>query len=77
MNIYKTIQGDTWDSIAYKIYGDEKYTDFLMQNNFELLDIFVFKAGTIVNTPELPTKSSQSEVEENYDEDYDWRTEGG
>lgn len=75
MNIYKTIQGDTWDSIAYKIYGDEKYTDFLMQNNFELLDIFVFKAGTIVNTPELPT--SQSEAEENYDEDYDWRTEGG
>lgn len=75
MNIYKTIQGDTWDSIAYKIYGDEKYTDFLMQNNFELLDIFVFKAGTILNTPELPT--NQSEVEENYDEDYDWRTEGG
>ena len=75
MNTYKTIQGDTWDSIAYKIYGDEKYTDFLMQNNFELLDIFVFKAGTIVNTPELP--DSQSKVEENYDEDYDWRTEGG
>ncbi len=75
MNTYKTIQGDTWDSIAYKIYGDEKYTDFLMQNNFELLDIFVFKAGTIVKTPELP--DSQSEVEENYDEDYDWRTEGG
>nr|DAY71323.1 MAG TPA: hypothetical protein [Caudoviricetes sp.] len=46
-----------------------------MQNNFELLDIFVFKAGTILNIPELPT--SQSEVEENYDEDYDWRTEGG
>ena len=75
MNTYKTIQGDTWDGIAYKIYGDEKYTDFLMQNNFELLDIFVFKAGTIVKTPELP--DSQSEVEENYDEDYDWRTEGG
>ena len=75
MNTYKAIQGDTWDSIAYKIYGDEKYTDFLMQNNFELLDIFVFKAGTIVKTPELP--DSQSEVEENYDEDYDWRTEGG
>lgn len=75
MNTYKTIQGDTWDGIAYKIYGDEKYTDFLMQNNFELLDIFVFKAGTIVKTPELP--DSQSEVEEKYDEDYDWRTEGG
>lgn len=75
MNTYKTIQGDTWDGIAYKIYGDEKYTDFLMQNNFELLDIFVFKAGIIVKTPELP--DSQSEVEENYDEDYDWRTEGG
>lgn len=51
---YKTVQGDTWDTIAKKVYGAEKHLDFLMRNNFELLDYFVFPAGISVNTPSLP-----------------------
>ncbi len=55
---YTTIQGDMWDSISYKIYGDEKYMGLLMQNNLELIDIFIFGAGTVIFVPEL-----ESEVE--------------
>ena len=53
---YTTKQGDMWDMIAYKVYGSEEYTSFLMQANFPLLDIFIFDAGIIVNTPALPEK---------------------
>ena len=39
---YTTIQGDAWDAIAYKVYGDESYTGWLMQHNLPLLDTLVF-----------------------------------
>ena len=48
---YVTIAGDTWDMIAYKVYGKEIYADYLMKNNYDLLDIFVFSAGTKVYIP--------------------------
>lgn len=55
---YTTRQGDTWDKIAYQVYGSEQYAGWLMQNNFSRLDIFVFNAGVLLNTPPLPEKSS-------------------
>ncbi len=54
---YTTVQGDMWDSIAYKVYGDEKYMGFLMQNNLDLLDIFIFGAGTVLSVPELESET--------------------
>lgn len=51
---YITQQGETWDAIAHKVYGDVKYTGWLMQHNFPLLDIFVFDAGVELQTPPLP-----------------------
>ena len=53
-NTYTTKQGDAWDLIAFRVYGDVKYTGWLMQNNFPHLDTFVFDAGVILQTPELP-----------------------
>ena len=35
-NTYTTQQGDAWDVIAFRVYGSEQYTGFLMQANFEL-----------------------------------------
>ena len=53
MQTYTTIQGDCWDMIAKKAYGNEKYTGYLMENNLPLLDTFMFKSGVVINTPEL------------------------
>lgn len=53
-NTYTTKQGDAWDLIAFRVYGDVKYTGWLMQNNFPYLDIFVFDAGVVLQTPPLP-----------------------
>ena len=63
--IYTTIQGDMWDSIAYNFYGDVKYIGLLLKNNLDLLDVYVFPAGTKVFIPELP---------EEYEDDIpEWR----
>lgn len=58
---YTTIQGETWDAIAYKVYGREKHAAFLMANNYPLLDVLVFSAGAVLNTPDLP-KSENGEL---------------
>lgn len=57
---YTTKAGDTWDAIAYAVYGSEKYAGYLMQNNYAYLDRFIFEAGVILNTPELPESVQQS-----------------
>ena len=59
-NTYTTKQGDTWDLIAHRVYGDVKYTGWLMQNNFPHLDTFVFDAGVTLQTPELPEEERQA-----------------
>ncbi len=59
MAVYKTIQGDTWDMIAKKVYGAERHLDYLMAHNFDLLDYFIFPAGVEVNTPELPLEQEE------------------
>ncbi|WP_313579557.1 tail protein X [Lacrimispora sp.] len=59
METYNTVQGDTWDTIAKKVYGAEKHLDYLMKNNFNLLDHFIFPAGIVVNTPSLPDRKAK------------------
>ncbi|MFA9464041.1 MAG: tail protein X [Velocimicrobium sp.] len=59
MGTYITSQGDTWDMISYKVYGSEKYVGLLMQNNFELLDIFQFSSGVEVYIPEITEDDTQ------------------
>ena len=59
MKQYRTVQGDTWDSIAKKQYGDEKKLDILMMNNFSLLNYVIFPAGILVDIPELPDEAQQ------------------
>lgn len=51
---YTTKQGDAWDMIAFHVYGDVKYTGWLMQHNFPHLGTFVFDAGVVLQTPPLP-----------------------
>ena len=52
MDTYVTSQGDTWDSIAYDLFGSEEYMGILMDANLDLLDILVFSSGTVIQVPE-------------------------
>lgn len=53
---YTTKSGDSWDLIAFKVYGDESKADWLMQHNPEFIRIARFDAGTVLQTPALPVE---------------------
>lgn len=52
MDKYVTVQGDMWDGIAYKVYGDETKMSELIQANVRHKDIYVFPAGIELDVPE-------------------------
>lgn len=54
VDIYTTKLGDTWDLIAYRVYGDEKYMKELVEANIELASTFFFKSGVELICPDIP-----------------------
>lgn len=56
--VYKTRSGDVWDSIAKEVYGSETYTSFLMSNNQEYLNYFVFPEGIYLVIEDKPEEAS-------------------
>lgn len=56
--VYKTKSGDVWDTVAKEVYGNESYTSFLMSNNQEYLDYFVFPEGVVLTIEDIPEEAS-------------------
>lgn len=50
---YTTTQGDTWDGIAYKVYGKGAMMTTLMVANQALNDTVIFEAGVTLTIPEI------------------------
>ena len=48
---YITIQGDTWDSIAYKAVGSEYAMVEIMKANKEHLGTLIFDGGVTLEIP--------------------------
>lgn len=68
---YTTISGQTWDQIAFEVYGDEHYCDRIMDANRDKLDYFVFPAGVELDLPD-----SESLNHDSLPSDYPaWRTQ--
>ena len=55
---YTTKSGDTWDQIAYTVYGSELKADWLMQANPEYIEFARFASGLVLSTPTLPAEKS-------------------
>lgn len=53
IDIYTTIQGDTWDIIAFKVYGNEKYMTALAEANPAYCDVVFFSAGVELIAPDI------------------------
>lgn len=60
LDIYTTIQGDTWDIIALKVYGDEKHMGQLLKANPKLISIIFFSSGVEVICPDIDTEDIQN-----------------
>lgn len=56
--VYKTIQGDTWDGIAVKVYGDEKYMPELLEANQAYREIIIFPANVSLSLPDIQTQTT-------------------
>ncbi len=59
---YTTMQGDAWDSIAYRLWGDERLFMELVNANPDHLDTVIFPAGVKLNVPERPTAAIKLEL---------------
>lgn len=57
---YTTIQGDMWDSIAFKTLGSTAHTAKLMWANRAHLDIYEFPAGIVLEIPEIAASVSDN-----------------
>ena len=76
---YKTKSGDTWDTIAKSIYGNEYFAGDLMAVNPEHLDTFIFNEGVEITAydakdipdGDLPPWKYEAEAEEDDEEDED------
>ena len=53
MDVYYTVMGDTWDNISLNVYGNEKYTNILIEANMKLSDTVIFKSGIEVIVPDI------------------------
>ena len=58
VNTYTTIQGDTWDMIAYKQLGSTDYMDQLISANLEHVGKLLFPAGVTLRLPEITETAS-------------------
>lgn len=57
MRTYTTVQGDMWDSVAYKALGSVNLTDKLMMANRQWLHLYTFPAGIVLDVPEIKPES--------------------
>ncbi|MBO1870072.1 tail protein X [Lachnoanaerobaculum sp. Marseille-Q4761] len=60
MKTYTTVQGQTWDQIAYELYGNEYMCDKIMELNRDKLDCFVFPAGIELTVPDKADAVSET-----------------
>ncbi len=69
MKTTSTLMGDTWDTVALRVYGNVLRTQELMEarENRPLLNYQVFPAGVTLATPEISEEAAY------YDNLPEWR----
>lgn len=60
VDIYKTIQGDTWDNISFKVYGEDKFSKSLIRANPRYMNIAIFSGGIELICPDIPNTKNLS-----------------
>lgn len=60
--IWITAEGETFDSVALKLYGDERYACHLMQANPEMTGKLVFEADGRLYVPVVDVVNDNAPV---------------
>lgn len=63
---YETKQGDMWDYIAWKVYGDERRCRLLWEaeENRQYLAVYLFSAGVRIWCPYIEEDTDEDEAPE-------------
>lgn len=59
-DIYITKQGDTFDIISKEFYGEEKYSNFIIQANQEHRATIIFEYGVKLKIPDIEVEEESS-----------------
>ena len=57
---YSTKQNDTFDKIAFELYGDEKVASYIIAENPDYSNVLKFSAGVKLYLPRLETVETSS-----------------
>ena len=63
MTEYVTVEGDTWDLIAWKVFKSARYLPELMnanRDNIPAQDTVIFSAGTRIKIPDVSRETKKS-----------------
>lgn len=60
--VYRTIQGDTFDSIACRLWQNEHLCHELMTANSEYMDVMIFEAGVELAVPNLTISPKKADL---------------
>ena len=52
---YVTKQGDAYDLLALREYGEERLANYIIDANPEYVDVLIFEAGVTLSVPTLDT----------------------
>ena len=50
---YRTVQGDSFDAVAYRLWGDERLAAALLAANTGYADVLLFEAGVTLSIPNV------------------------
>lgn len=68
--VYTTVQGDTWDRIAYDQLDDHLLMDQLLQANLPLIDTAIFPAGVEITIPDVTDDFADTSADDSLLPDY-------
>ena len=55
--VYRTVQGDAFDGIAWRIWGREHMAHLLAEANPDHADVLVFEPGVELGIPDVEPKT--------------------
>lgn len=58
----RTIQNDTFDTVAFRVYGDEHLCSLLMNANPDYMDVLLFDPGVELKLPDYTPKPGEEEL---------------
>lgn len=53
IDTYRTVQGDSFDAVAYRLWEDERLAAALIAANPDYADVLLFEAGVTLNIPNV------------------------